>query len=306
MNLAQLQYFVSLAEKGHISEAAKELFVAQSTLSNSIKSLENEIGATLFDHATQGFTLTASGKIFYRYIKHALSTISEGKLLALNPDIANSDTIVLGIDPYVRKEYARVAIEAYKDDVGKNDAKFITVIEQCNSVIDGLRRGAIDAGMVLSEIDVPDLICEKVGKYNLAAVFNKHHPLMSEHMLSIKDISKYAIISYHPSSPLATQLKPIFETYDIQIARYFEDDSALCGELCRDNTVVALMRSTTEINLYPKLAFRPIEEVSDCLFGTYFVAKKPPHRTDDVEQFISYISTVHFPNAERIIQDISL
>lgn len=306
MNLAQLQYFVSLAEKGRISETAKELFVAQSTLSNSIKSLENEIGATLFDHAAQGFTLTASGKVFYRYIKHALSTINEGKLLALNPDIASSNTIVLGIDPYVRKEYARVAIEAYKDDTGKPDAKFITAIEQYNGIIDGLRRGTIDAGMVLSEIDAPDLICEKVGKYSLAAVFNKHHPLMSKHVLSLKDISKYAVISYHPSSPLSAQLKPVFETYNIQIARYFEDDSALCGELCRDRTVVALMRSTTEINLYPKLAFRPVEEVPDCLFGTYFIAKKPPHRTDDVEQFISYISTVHFPNAERIIRSVSL
>lgn len=306
MNLAQLQYFISLAENGRISETAKELYIAQSTLSNSIKSLESEIGATLFDHTAQGFTLTASGKVFYRYMKHALSTINEGKLLALNPAAANSDTIVLGIDPYVRKEYARVAIEAYKDAANRPNAKFTTVTEPRNGIIDGLRRGTIDAGMVLSEIDAADLICEKVGKYSLAVVFNANHPLAAKPVLPINDIMKYAIISYHPSSPLAAQLQPVFDTYGIQAARYLEDDSALCGELCRDEAVVALMRSTTEINLYPQLAFRPIAEISDCLFGTYFLAKKPPYRTDEVEHFVSYISTVHFPSAERILRSISL
>lgn len=306
MNLPQLQYFKALAENPRLTDVAKELFIAQSTLSNSIKSLENDLGVELFEHKGHRLELTSSGKVFYRYISHALSTIEEGCIFAKAPDKAASDTVVLGIEPLIRREYARVAIESYKDAAERPNAQFSTVVESYEGILSGLRSGSIDAGMVLTDTKTSDLLCEKVGKYSLTAVLNVNHPLADKPLLSMADITKSAIVSYHPNSPLAGQIKPILDTYGIQVARYLEDDSALCAELCRDSTVIGLMRSTTEIKLYRQITFKPIAEVTDFLFGTYFVAKKPPYRTDEVERFVSYISTVNFPSAERIVKGASL
>ncbi len=48
MNLAQLRYFQKLADLQHYSQAAKELNIAQPSLSSSISSLEKELGIPLF------------------------------------------------------------------------------------------------------------------------------------------------------------------------------------------------------------------------------------------------------------------
>ncbi len=48
MNLSQLYYFRKLAELQHYTKAAKELLVAEPTLSGSISSLEQELGVSLF------------------------------------------------------------------------------------------------------------------------------------------------------------------------------------------------------------------------------------------------------------------
>ncbi|WP_241428017.1 LysR family transcriptional regulator [Clostridium saccharobutylicum] len=48
MNLNQLYYFKKLAQLQHFTQAAKELYITQPTLSGSISSLEEELGVELF------------------------------------------------------------------------------------------------------------------------------------------------------------------------------------------------------------------------------------------------------------------
>ena len=46
MTLQQIKYFISVAESGSISEAAKRLFTAQSSISSAIKEIENTYDIT--------------------------------------------------------------------------------------------------------------------------------------------------------------------------------------------------------------------------------------------------------------------
>lgn len=58
MELRQLKYFVKSAEYLNFSEAAKRLFITQSTLSQQIKQLEFELGFTLFMRNSRHIALT--------------------------------------------------------------------------------------------------------------------------------------------------------------------------------------------------------------------------------------------------------
>ena len=58
MELTPIRYFVKLADVLNFTEAAKALFITQSTLSISIKQLEEEIGAKLFDRIGKKVYLT--------------------------------------------------------------------------------------------------------------------------------------------------------------------------------------------------------------------------------------------------------
>ena len=51
MTLAQLNYFVKVAENGHLTQTAKELLIAQPSLTQAIRKLEEELGLSLFERS---------------------------------------------------------------------------------------------------------------------------------------------------------------------------------------------------------------------------------------------------------------
>jgi DNA-binding transcriptional LysR family regulator len=64
LNLRQLQYLVVIAEEGSFTRAAGRLLVAQPSLSQQIKSLEQELGGPLLERLPKGVRLTAAGNAF--------------------------------------------------------------------------------------------------------------------------------------------------------------------------------------------------------------------------------------------------
>ncbi|WP_124100751.1 LysR family transcriptional regulator [Ruminococcus sp. Marseille-P6503] len=67
MEFQQLKYFETIARTQNISAAAKQLFIAQPSLSQTLKRLENEVGTELFDRVGKQIVLNDAGKIFLKY-----------------------------------------------------------------------------------------------------------------------------------------------------------------------------------------------------------------------------------------------
>ncbi|OQB13624.1 MAG: HTH-type transcriptional regulator TdfR [Firmicutes bacterium ADurb.Bin193] len=72
MTLQQLKYIIKVVECGSINEAAKQLFITQPSLSNSIKELENEMGIEIFNRTTRGISLSADGAEFLSYARQVV------------------------------------------------------------------------------------------------------------------------------------------------------------------------------------------------------------------------------------------
>lgn len=72
MELRQLQYFVKVARKQHVTQAAEELHVAQSAVSRQIHQLEEELGLNLFIQKGRNLQLTPVGKIFLTRVEGIL------------------------------------------------------------------------------------------------------------------------------------------------------------------------------------------------------------------------------------------
>lgn len=79
MELRQLEHFVAVAQECHFTRAAQRLHIAQSGLSASIRSLERELGATLFLRSTRQVQLTAAGQALLVEALRALSASNAAK-----------------------------------------------------------------------------------------------------------------------------------------------------------------------------------------------------------------------------------
>ncbi len=73
MTVQQCKYVLKIREVGTFSEAAKQLFVAQSGLSNSIKLLEEELKIKIFERSKNGVALTYEGAEFVRYAEQVVA-----------------------------------------------------------------------------------------------------------------------------------------------------------------------------------------------------------------------------------------
>ncbi|MDE6541877.1 MAG: LysR family transcriptional regulator, partial [Muribaculaceae bacterium] len=74
MELRQLKYFVTLAGTLNFSEAAKALFITQSTLSQQIKQLEQDLGTPLLERTSHTVALTEAGEELLPYAQRTLAS----------------------------------------------------------------------------------------------------------------------------------------------------------------------------------------------------------------------------------------
>ena len=72
MTVQQLKYIVTVAETGSITEAAKQLFISQPSLSNAVKEIEKEIGIAIFLRSHAGINLTKEGMEFLGYARQVI------------------------------------------------------------------------------------------------------------------------------------------------------------------------------------------------------------------------------------------
>ena len=77
MSLSQIRYFVAVAEEKNVGRAARRLRIAQPPISRHIRSLEDELGATLFARTPRGMELLPAGEVFLDRARKILDAVDE-------------------------------------------------------------------------------------------------------------------------------------------------------------------------------------------------------------------------------------
>ena len=119
INYELYKVFYYVAKTLSFSEAAAELFISQSAVSQSIKVLEKRLGETLFTRSTKRVTLTKEGEMLFKHIEPAIHLINKGENQIFNSRqsgtmqlrIAANDTICR----YYLVEYLNEFHKAYPD-----------------------------------------------------------------------------------------------------------------------------------------------------------------------------------------------
>ena len=77
--LRQLQFFVAAAEQGSVTGAARALSISQSSVTEAIRALEDDLGVQLFDRQAWWLEITHRGSLFLRHARQILSDVSNAR-----------------------------------------------------------------------------------------------------------------------------------------------------------------------------------------------------------------------------------
>ena len=142
MDFKQLEAFAAVAENLSFSEAAKNLFLTQPTVSAHIRALETELGTQLFERTTKRITLTADGEKLYGYASDLLC-LRKKALLDLSGQ--KEGTIRIGASTLPVAYFLPEALVKYRElhpqiafDICKSDSL---------GVIGKLMDGTLDIGL---------------------------------------------------------------------------------------------------------------------------------------------------------------
>ncbi|MGE7999917.1 LysR family transcriptional regulator [Lysinibacillus sp. NPDC093190] len=187
MELRQLRYFVEVAEREHISEAAEHLHVAQSAISRQIANLEDELGTSLFERVGRNVKLTPIGKIFLEHTITALKAIDfAAKQVEEYLDPAKG-TIKIGFPTSLASYVLPTVISAFKREYP--DLQFQLRQGSYRFLIDAVKNRELNLAF-LGPLPPKDESIHSTILFteNIAALLPAKHPLARRESIQLADL----------------------------------------------------------------------------------------------------------------------
>lgn len=191
MTIQQLQYVLEVYRAGSVSQAAKNLFVGQSSVSVSITNLEKELGYPIFTRSKNGVALTPQGQ---DVVEHAARVCESCRAIA-NPRQQGCTQICIASGGFGSGR--RAALGLLRENTGRRDVAFSFVQASQSEQIRKLSLFELDLGLcfvfssrlhnVESQLRSKGLQWQVLAEFPAAIILGPGHPLYrAEHV----DLSK--------------------------------------------------------------------------------------------------------------------
>ncbi len=202
MTLQQLKYVVLVAKKLNITQAAKELYISQPSLTKSIKELEKEMGITLFERTNKGIRVTSEGE---RFLGYARQVLEQATLLE---DMYHTNASRKR-EFCVSTQHYSFAVNAYVDLIkayGKEEYDFSLRETQTYEIIEDVVTMKSEIGLIyLNEFNekvLNKILKDKDLEFHELFVARPHifisryHPLASKKSVTMDQLNPYPYLSF--------------------------------------------------------------------------------------------------------------
>ncbi|SDW15189.1 LysR family transcriptional regulator [Paenibacillus sp. CF384] len=202
MTLQQLKYILAIVSCGSISEAAKQLFISQPSLSSAVKELEHEIGLDIFLRTSRGIALSNEGAEFLSYARQVVeqAELLEQRYMDKKP---TKKLCSISTQHYA---FAVQAFVSLLKDLNTNEYECTLRETRTYEIIEDVRNMRSEIG-ILYLSDFNRKVIEKIVKdsgLRFHPLFeaephvfiSTEHPLANKTMLEIDDLDEFPCLSF--------------------------------------------------------------------------------------------------------------
>ncbi len=254
INYELYKVFYHVASTLSFSEASKQLFISQSAVSQSIKTLERKLDQTLFIRSTKHVQLTPEGEILLRHIEPAMHFIRRGEAQLLDA-AATGGQIRIGASDTICRYFLVPYLERFHRDFPNAHIK---VINQTSiKCVELLETGQVDLivtnypNQYLSNVSS----IKKIRTFKDVFIANKSFEQLKGQKLSYEQLSKYPILMLDKRSTTSEFLHRLFQQHHLDLVPEIE--------LTSNDLLIDLARIGLGIAFIPDFC---IQEPNDDLF----------------------------------------
>ncbi len=202
MTLQQLRYMIAVAERGSITEASKELYISQPSLSGAIKEVEKESGITIFSRCRAGVALTKEGMEFLGYARQVVQQMELLESKYVNREPAKQRFCV-------STQHFTFTANAFVELVerfGQERYEFILNETQTHQIVEDVRNRFSDLGILYLCNSNENVLRKLFDEYNLNfyelftarphIFISKEHPLAECASVQLDDLKPYPRLSF--------------------------------------------------------------------------------------------------------------
>jgi len=252
MEMHQLEYLIAIAEEGSFTKAAERLLIAQPSLSQQIKKLEQEVGRPLFDRLPRGVVLTEAGFRLVEHARRAMSEMNDGKrkVAEIGDQVAGS--LAVGAIPTIAPFLLPAAVSAF---LRRWPGVAFTVIEDVTAkLLDGLERGELDLAIMSSAEHLPTIHLETVATEPLLLVVAKGHRLARRREVVWPDVEEERFLVLQDMHCLTGQV--------LQFCGAHGARPRIAARGAQLSTIAAMVSAGLGVSMVPKM-FRDADSASD-------------------------------------------
>jgi LysR family hydrogen peroxide-inducible transcriptional activator len=192
MNLRDLRYLLAVAEHEHFGRAAKACGISQPTLSVQVRKLEEMLGVTLFERTSKAVAPT---EVCAQLIGHARAAVAEAEAMlsvARNLRDPLAGRFRLGIIPTLAPYLLPLVFAPLRAALPALDVE--PWEDQTTALLERLRAHELDAALLATEPDGPDLVSQTLFDEPFLAALPPEHPLASCTSVDEADLAKDILV----------------------------------------------------------------------------------------------------------------
>lgn len=272
MELRQLRYFVTTAETLSFSEAARKLFITQSTLSQQIKQLETELGSELFKRNPHSVVLTEAGDQLLPLARTTIynADICRTQMLDLQEEVSGS------LNVGVIYSFSHVLLDPMKKFLLQyKKVKLNIFYTNSQKLLDLLRHRKIDFALAFRTGDgFDDVEAHTLFKDQLCAIVRKDHILANKKKVSLAELQGFGIVMPANGMQSRIMLNEYLKQSDIKLKVRIElnDANIMLNLINNSSLLVGLL--TEDVVLYnSNLCAIPLDVPNNAIYGCLHVLK---------------------------------